>query len=250
MGISKKTIVAALPPFRNQRQVIKQRQGTKDIINEIGTIHNEYEPDYDLIYKYFDTGDIYSTSQGIWNFLKYNLTYNAESGSDQTVKSPSAILHPGEKIDCKHYSLFTGGVLDAIRRNEGDNWQWFYRFASYDKNVKIPAHVFVVVNDGGNEIWIDPVLDSFNQKKQPTYIEDYQPMLSKISGIGDVAPAMATVDVNKDQAEQSFLVMVTMDLFALKTLLNSNTMILYGPVKNYFKQKGFDFNKLLLILNS
>jgi len=166
--LTKQTIVNALPPFKDKRVMLVDLQDTHDIIKEILLTHSDYATDYDRIYKYFDTGDIWRTSRQIFDFLKRNVPYTKESGDYQTVKSPSAILEPGESVDCKNYSLFIGGVLDAIKRNEGDAWTWSYRFASYNDDPE-PAHVFVVVNDKGNEIWIDPVLTSFNQRKMPTH---------------------------------------------------------------------------------
>src|SRR5882724_10990897 len=223
--ISVKTIKDALPPFRNEKVLIKERQGTNDIINEILKTHNLYEADYDQIYGYFDTGDIYSTCRNIWEFLKYNLTYNAESDGEQSVKSPSAILHDGEKIDCKHYSLFSGGVLDAIKRNEGDSWQWFYRFVSYYPGEDV-GHVFVVVNDGKEEIWVDPVLTSFDQRKKYYSKIDRKPMsLVRISGIGTAQSAVPNVTVNKEVAWTSFLTGVNNNMFALKDLLKQNPAI-------------------------
>ena len=46
---------------------------------------------------------------------------------------------------------------------QGFNIKWAYRFASDDIFNEIPGHVFIVVNDKGREIWIDPVLSEFNQ---------------------------------------------------------------------------------------
>lgn len=245
---SKSAIRGLLPPFENKTVLIVQDQSVKDIINEILITHAEYEADYDGIYKQFDKGDINQTGQGIWNFLKYNLKYTAEDKGDQSVKSPAAILQDGQKIDCKHYSLFIGGVIDAIKRNEGDGFEWFYRFASYDRETA-PSHVFVVVRDNGTEYWIDPVLSAYNRRKQPTFKTDKKPMsLYKISGTNDETETVITI--NKDKAESDFLVMVNLNVFGLKDLMLSNANVTYGLVKDYFKTEGFDFNNLLNILHA
>jgi hypothetical protein len=245
------TIRNALPPFRNEKVIITSRQGTGDIINEILKTHTLFEADYDRIYAYFDTGDIYSTSQTIWNFLKHNLRYNAESDGEQSVKSPSAILHPGEHIDCKHYALFTGGVLDAIKRNMGDNWDWCYRFVSYHKGEDF-GHVFVVVTDHGNDIWIDPVLTNFNQRKSYYKFIDKQPMsLVRISGIGAepvTKPDSATV--NKNFAWISFLNVVVNNTFSIRELLKTNPVLTAGALRNYCLQQGFDYDQLMRFLNA
>lgn len=231
--------------------MIKQRQGTEDIINEILKTHRLYETDYDKIYPLFDTGNIDSTSRGIWEFLKYNLRYNAESGSDQSVKSPTAILHPGENIDCKHFSLFAGGVLDAIKQNEGEDWDWNYRFVSYDKNNASPGHVFVVVNDGNKEIWIDPVLDNYNQKKSYYHFIDETIMpLYSISGTNDPVINNPTISVDAQLAKTNFLVLLGLDCLSLKDLFLSNPDITNGPFKQYCIDNGIDFNTFTALLNA
>lgn len=238
--VSKSTITQALPPFKGDRVLIFTDQSANDIVREILLTHSDYAGQYDLIYQYFDTGDIYETGKKIWGFLKYNLVYNAETGDDQTVKSPAAILHPGEKIDCKHYSLFIGGVLDAIKRHENEKWDWCYRFASYN-HENIPAHVFVVAKEPGeDDIWIDPVLERYDQKKQPNYFIDKKPAmsLSKISGPND---GSQNVEVDPKKAFESFLVMLNLNSLGLRDLMLSNSGVTYSTVKNWIINQGFDW---------
>lgn len=238
----------ALPPFRNEKVLIKQRQGTNDIMREIIKTHEAYETDYDRIYTLFDTGDIKSTCESIWNFLKYNLTYNEESGDEQSVKSPAAILHPGELIDCKHYSLFAGGVLDAIKANYNEPWTWCYRFATDKSGTTEPTHVFVVVRDGKNEYWLDPCMMSFDYKKKWNFYIDKQPMsLVRISGETpqtDHIPVM----VNPETAWVSFLTMINFNYFSIKDLLSQNPQITNTALRIYCQQKGFDFNQVVNFL--
>lgn len=251
--VSIATVRAALPPFRNIKEVIKGRQSTKDIINEIIDCHNQFTSDYDRIYQYFDTGDLYSTCRQIWEFLKYNLRYNAETEGEQSSKSPAAILHPGERVDCKHYSLFIGGILDAIRRNEGDDFDWCYRFVSYYPGEDY-GHVFVVAqeNESQPEIWIDPVLTNFDQRKSYIKSKDvYAMSLVRISGVDrpNSQPA-PQVTVNQQVAWQNFLMAVNNNMFSLKELLIQNPAITNGALRNYCTAKGFDYNQLLRFLNS
>jgi hypothetical protein len=235
---------ALLPPFRNEVMVITKKQNTNDIIKEVIEVHGLYETDYDKIFHLFDTGDIYSTSRGIWEFCKYNLRYVVESEDVQSTKSPSAILQPGETVDCKHYSLFIGGLLDAISANKVEDWTWNYRFASYDNNRSV-EHVFVVVKlNDGSEIWIDPVLRGFNERLKPTYFKDKEPMaLVRISGIG-ATDETKTIEVSSEAAENNFLVLVNLNSFGLKSLLKSNPDIVNGSVKDYFTANGYDFSRL------
>lgn len=239
------TLRKALPPFKNDVRLIKQKQTASDIIDEILVKHEECEVDYNRIFQYFDTGSIYETCGDIWNFLKYNLVYNAEKGKEQSVQSPAAILRDGQYIDCKHYSLFAGGVLDAIKRNTGDDWDWCYRFAS-DKDTENPTHVFVVVFDNNKEIWIDACLTSFNQKKKYIFYIDERPMsLVSISGVNKPAENPGIVIVDKVKAWSNFLTMVQLDMFSLRDLMKNNPEITNGPVKAYCLANGFDFNQLL-----
>jgi hypothetical protein len=86
------------------------------------------------------------------------------------LKSPASIV--STKGDCKSFALFSCGILDAFRRNENPDLEVSYRFASYDPYNKTPEHVFCVVKEYGKEYWIDPVLDRFNQKKDPYFYKD------------------------------------------------------------------------------
>lgn len=246
----KQKVINALPAFKNEKVLVKQQQGTEDIINYIVQTHYEYESDYDKIYKYFDSADLYETCRNIWNFLKNNLVYDAESSNDQSVKSPSAILHPGEKTDCKHYALFAGGVLDAIKNNERGEWEWCYRFAS-DKSTKHVSHVFVVVTENGREYWIDPCLTSFDQRKNYILIDDVKPMsMYKISGPATNQPVSNVVIVDKDLAFASFLTLLGMDFMNVKTLMLKNMAITSGPVKSYMLAQGLDYDHFINFLNS
>lgn len=178
--VSKGTLLAVLPPYKGNEYLRVADQDTKDIITWLLRVTPKYAKDYDTIYTYFDTGNLYSTCEGLWRFLKYNFTYDAETTEDQTVRSPAAILEL-DHIDCKHYSLFIYGVLSAIQRNCGDNFTITYRLASYNGDVT-PGHVFVVAKDDQGSIWIDPVLAHFDERKQPSYYFDKIPG-AKLAGV-------------------------------------------------------------------
>jgi hypothetical protein len=137
-------------------------QSTNDIIHVLLNAHRIYKNEYDKIAGMFWRGDKYVTAKNIFHFLKKCVPYRVEPDTKQTVKSPSAILSmPG---DCKHYSQFIGGVLDGLCR-KGIKIDWSYRFANYRLFGSVPHHVFCVIKHNGGEIWIDPVLMSFNYKK-------------------------------------------------------------------------------------
>jgi hypothetical protein len=182
-------LLGMLPPFQGAKVKVTQKQSVARIMKEILSAHSDYAADYDRIADYFFTGDNTSTEKMLFDFCKENLNYNVESDNQQTVRSPTAILVLGEMrgADCKHYASFIGGVLDALNRNGKANFNWYYRFASYTTDDKVPEHVFVVVNENGYETWIDPVLDSFDDRyPYPIFIKDIKPKrmaLYRISGI-------------------------------------------------------------------
>lgn len=180
-----------LDPFYNNQKIITYNQSTNDIIGAILKQHKKCENDYDKLYYYFDEGNLNNSCKKIFNYLKNNIKYKIEPDNLQTVKTPSAILATGKTTgsDCKNFSLFFAGVLDAIRRNTGQKFDIVFRFASYE-NKNIPEHVFVVVNPNtNNEIWCDPVLNYLNEKKIPTFYKDKKiknMALMSLSGVGGV----------------------------------------------------------------
>jgi len=197
MQISVNDIMEALPPLKGQRDVIVAgEQSVKDIIKEVLESHKQFAGDYDRIVNYFHTAD---PLRSLFYFCRDTLPYYAEDEKDQTSRSPIAVLMLADNwgVDCKHYSGFIAGTIDALNRAGYTNYDWCYRFASYDPFDSGKDHVFVVVNPGGNEIWIDPApiekVDgtfterTFNDRKViPFYKEDKKPedkmSLNRISG--------------------------------------------------------------------
>ena len=105
--------------------------------------------------------------------------------NNQTLRSPSAIVAlPG---DCKSYALFANGVLDSLNRKGIFQVPLAFRFAGYKDTTREPQHVFAVMYPGTKkEIWIDPVLNRFNEKRQPSFYKDKKIKMALIalSGVG------------------------------------------------------------------
>ena len=171
------SILGRLAPYKAQERKIVEDQSTGDIISAITKAHILYAPEYKKISSFFKGSNTKQTGKKIFDFLKSNVKYVIEPGDKQTVKSPAAILAQGYG-DCKHYAGFSGGILQHI------GIPFAYRFASYRMLDKQPQHVFVVINPGGNEIWLDPVLNEYNYQKPYTYAKDKKMALYTISGIG------------------------------------------------------------------
>ena len=201
-------LLSQIDSFKNNQKIITYDQSTNDIINAILRQHNKSLNDYDKLYCYFDGGNSIDTAKKVFKYLKQNVKYVIEPDNLQTVKTPSAILATGKTTgsDCKNFSLFFAGILDAYRRNTGEKFDIAYRFASYD-GTNTPEHVFVVINpDTENEIWCDAVLNYFNEKKQPNYFKDKKiknMALMALSGINDRQPQMnGVLDFLKKGNEQ------------------------------------------------
>lgn len=145
-----------------------------------------WRADYDKICSFFNASTDRAIGKKIWTYLKTNVPYKIEPDHKQTLRSPAAILGMIGGADCKSFALFTGGCLDALNR-KGKKIRWAYRFASYKLLNPEPQHVFVVINpDTENEIWVDPVLSYYDEKKLYTYKTDkkIKMALYQISGIG------------------------------------------------------------------
>lgn len=180
-------ILSQLPPYSGRKLIYQKNQGVSDVIAGISATHGKYVQQYDKIAPQFAGGSPMEVCSKLWHFLKKNCYYVIEPDSAQTLRSPSAILELGKNpnigLDCKSYSLFIGGCLDALNR-KGYNIPWCYRFASYRWYDPMPHHVFVVAFPNTNhEIWIDPVLSSFNQKKKYYFKTDRKMALIGISGV-------------------------------------------------------------------
>jgi hypothetical protein len=164
--------------------MINDRQTVKDIIAEVLEAHQEFSPYYDKIALYFDDSNSEKICDKIYRFLKENVKYKEESENDQTSALPTGILIRGHG-DCKHFSGFSAGILDALNRT-GKKLNWCYRFASYRVLSRTPHHVFVVVKDQGSELWIDPTPGA--DKLEPVWIIDKKinakmPLRRNIAGV-------------------------------------------------------------------
>jgi hypothetical protein len=200
--------IGTAPPAEKK---VTEDQSAYDIISRMMVKHKACACDYDKIAEDFDEQTIYQVAKKLWGFCKKNIAYDEETIERQEVSSPQRILQRGH-CDCKGYALFIGGVLDALNR-KGWDIKWRYRFASDDPFNEVPGHVFVVITDKDNEIWVDPVLSEFNQDHYFPYYEDRKVSApAAMAGCGcstqkigstastgkaimSVAPALATVPV-------------------------------------------------------
>jgi hypothetical protein len=187
--VNRNILIGKVSPYLGKKEIVVANQDTVDIIDALIRNHYKYSNEYDKIYRYFDGGSVEETAFNVWCFLKDEFKYTIEPEEMQILRSPAALLASNiVGIDCKGFATFSAGIMDAYRRNTGKNFEVIYRFASYDAFDNTPQHVFTVVKNKGTEYWIDPVLDQFDEKKQPYFYKDKKiknMALVAMSGIND-----------------------------------------------------------------
>lgn len=258
-----------LTPYQGKKSILMYNQSVGDIMQGILSTHNMHRAEYDKISRSFRKATPYKTGKAIFDFLKDNTHYVVESDNKQTLRSPSAILYLGSNpkigLDCKSYSLFIGGILDSLNRS-GANINWTYRFASYKPFDKLPHHVFVVINPNtSNEIWVDPVLPSYNLHKSYHYKIDSKPMaLIAMAGIGRTSKKSAIKKI-KDKlkkggkilikfnpatisARNSFLLLVKLNVFNLARKLYKLQKINPSKLKSFWEKIGGRYNTLAVAI--
>lgn len=184
--VTRKELLQHLPPYRDEWVVVHSNQSVKNIITELLNAHREFAGYYDMIAPLFDADTTEKICKNLYTFCKKNIEYKEESEDRQTTAIPAGILTRGYG-DCKHYASFCGGVLDAIGRMKGEPIDFYYCFASYNPDQPDPYHVFIVVNDNGQQIWIDPTPGA--EDKTPVWVVNKKisgmPLLRNIAGISD-----------------------------------------------------------------
>lgn len=160
-GLTREAMIQKLRGTAPSPIWLVDKQTVGDIIAAVKAKHIQCAADYDKIYLAFDDDSVINICYNLWSFCKKNFNYVIEDEDAQITSCPYTILSNGV-VDCKNYSLFIAGVLDAFKRH-GRKLTWRFRFASYDLFDPSPGHVFVVVNPSTTDIWVDPVLDTFNE---------------------------------------------------------------------------------------
>lgn len=148
--------------------VLVDRQVVPDIIRYIPWKLERSRPYYDRIWMFFDADALEDVGEQVFDFLKTQMRYVEEDDEQQRLSTPKEMLERGD-CDCKGYALFIGGVVDALNRNSGrGEIPWCFRFVPSEILGTKIGHVFVVLDPGGDEVWVDPVLSSFDEK--PMYL--------------------------------------------------------------------------------
>lgn len=192
-------ILLKLSPYKGEEETLVHNQSFPDIMRGLLKEHDLSAGEYDKMSTPWWQGNAIKTCKGIFDYCKKNMKYNEETAEEQTVRTPSAIIAEGRTVgvDCKHYSLFICGILDSLRR-KGYPVECFYRFVAYptskNQNNTMPGHVFAVAICDKKIVFVDPVLELFDQR-YPRYNKHIDKFpndmaLKRISGIGDAVGAL------------------------------------------------------------
>lgn len=201
--ISKRMVLQKLEPFANFKKVLIEDQNTSDIIQGILDNHNNYEKEYDKISEMFIGDNEVETAKNVFKFLKDNVPYYVEPIEKQTLRSPSAIISIKEGADCKSYASFINGIMSSLNRKGIFKVPLAYRFASYRYDTREPQHVFSVLYPSTkNEVWVDPVLNKFDQKKEPVFIKDKKIKMALIAMSGTTNNSTASLQEMQDYRDK------------------------------------------------
>lgn len=254
-------LLGRLAPYRGNEKILVRQQDTADIMRGIAEWHKKYSSHYDGISAIFLGRDAKETARRVFDFLKGNVNYIIEGDDRQTLKTPAAIIAQGHG-DCKHYSLFIGGILDSLARLGLQRTPWAFRFASYRWYDETPQHVFVVLNPGTrNEIWVDPVLSRFDQRKPYTHAIDKKMALVGISGVQAPAQISGLKDILKKgkkvvlkvyaaPSRGAFLGIVRLNVFGLANKLYTVWQKNPASLKNWWAKFGGEINKLTDVIEA
>lgn len=261
--MNKNILLGRLKNYNGFNNMIVKDQQVADIISAMLSCHQIYKSEYDKISKDFFSNNGVQTSKKIFDFLKKNIQYKIEPDTKQRVMSPSAILSIG-KNDCKNYALFILGILDSLKRKGLINNKIFYRFASYKILDETPHHVFaVIIDDNGNEVFIDPVLQTFNEKKtyfhkidklnnMPLYsVSGTHTSKNKISGPMPVVKEKKKIVLNiaLAPARGAFLLLVGLNFMGLASKIKKAFDNRADATQNFWKNLGGNPNELLRKVN-
>jgi hypothetical protein len=263
--MDKNILLGKLTPFSNQKRLLVSEQQVKDIVSAMLEAHKTYANEYDKISDNFYSGNAVQSAKKIFKFLKENIKYTVDSEANQRIMSPSAIISVG-KNDCKNYALMIVGLLHSMVRKGYFSNKVFYRFASYRLLDEIPHHTFaVLIDDNGNEIFIDPVLSTFNERKTYFHKIDKTPKMSlySVSGIFTKKPKPAptakidTTGITKAPAKKivvkvalapargAFLLLVGLNFTGLATKLKQAFVNNKNKVNDFWNNLGGNTNELL-----
>jgi len=257
------SILAQLPPYRAKVITLARHQDTDDIVQNMLRYHKMYRSDYDQICGQFLAATPRKTLKNIYDFLKENVKYRIEPETRQTLKSPAAIVATGRTTgsDCKNYALFVCGVAESLTRTGKQKIPCAYRFASYKWYDEQPQHVFAVAfPDTDREIWVDPVLPEFDQRKTYNHATDKKMSLVGISGTGNGGQVAGIKDIFRNvknavltvaaaPSRAAFLTAVSLNVLKVAEKLRQADMKYPADLQKWWQNLGGNYTKLREVID-
>ena len=155
---SKAAGVVSTPKYKSE--TLSTFQSAEEIIKALKRAEYESRDASKALQKYFNESDKKKVAAKVWYFLRNELIYLAEPKSNQTARTINRILHDAlnknATVDCKHYSVFAVGVLNACGVPA-----WF-TFVGQNRNVKKPNHVYASALINGRIYCIDACRKHFD----------------------------------------------------------------------------------------
>lgn len=111
-------------------------------------------------------GDDYATLRNVWEYVRQNVRYRADTRGHEVVKSPGALFQVGVG-DCKSFSVAVAAILRALGYPNV-----YYRFTGYRSQGDY-THVYVVVKFSDATIAVDSTYQYFNNEVAPAIQKDY-----------------------------------------------------------------------------
>ena len=256
-------ILSQLPPYRAKVVTLARHQDTDDIVQNMLRYHKMYRADYDQISGQFLAATPRKTLKNIYDFLKESVKYRIEPETRQTLKSPAAIVATGRTTgsDCKNYALFICGVAESLTRTGKQKIPCAYRFASYKWYDEQPQHVFAVAfPDTDREIWIDPVLPEFDQRKTYNHATDKKMSLVGISGTGNGGQVAGIKDIFRNvknavltvaaaPSRAAFLTAVSLNVLKVAEKLRQADIKYPADLQKWWQNLGGNYTKLREVID-
>lgn len=161
-------ILDSLPNSLNSSLFVVEKQTTEDILRLVKRGVKDSKEQAKIISWYFNSTNKKQACKNIWTFLRDNVKYEKESKDLQTIKTLSRLLTQDKKGDCKHYSTATATLLNSL------NIPFFYRLVSFNFYDKTPTHIYIVAQVKGENVYIDCVLNKFDQEPSYKHKQDYK----------------------------------------------------------------------------
>lgn len=158
-----------LPPARMSSLTVANRQTVSDITRLIQRGVKESTVQAQSIAPLFKGRNREDTCYRIWKYLKSNVRNKKEPGELQTVKTLSRLLLVDKHGDCKHYTTAVAAICKALRIPV------HLRLVSFNYWNSQPTHIYAVAySENGSPIYVDCVLDGFNEEPGYKHKTDVQ----------------------------------------------------------------------------